>query len=103
MILGESVEKVMCKLMQQNLIKVNDHLNYQEPSFETPWYIDKYLCEFHKIKGHTTNNCMRLKHLIQDLTNKGEVDVEHQTMIKAMTKERNKITTMQNTRMGTHF
>lgn len=67
----------MHRLVQQNLIKVNDHPNYEELSFKTPWYNEKDLCEFHKIKGHTPNNCMRLKHIIQDLIEKEEVDVEH--------------------------
>jgi hypothetical protein len=34
-------------------------------------------CKSHKFKGHTMKNCMRLKHIMQDLIDKGQVDVKH--------------------------
>lgn len=67
----------MHKLVNKNLSKINDKENYKEPNFKPPWYNENDQCEFHKIKGHTTNNCMRLKNIVQDLIKKGEVDIEH--------------------------
>lgn len=66
----------MHKLVQRNLIKINDRPNYEEPNFKPPWYNENDKSEFHKIKGHTTNNYMRLKNIVEDLIENGEVDVE---------------------------
>lgn len=67
----------MCKIIQMNPIKLSDRTNYEEPNFKPLWYNENNQCEFHKIKGHTTNNCMRLKNIEQDLIEKGEVEIEH--------------------------
>lgn len=72
----------MHKLVQKNLITINDRENYEEPNFKPPWYNKNDKCEFHKIKGHTTNNCMRLKNIVQDLIKKGELDIEPHPGIK---------------------
>ena len=32
-------------------------------------------CEFHMAKGHTTDNCITLRHAIQDLLEKGKITI----------------------------
>lgn len=59
----------MQQLVQANLITLPIYKKLQEPQVKLPWYNEKHLFDFHKIKGHTTPNCMRLKNLIQDLIN----------------------------------
>lgn len=75
--LGEPLEVIMHKLFQTNLIKLPDKTTYDEPNCKPPSYNENDQCKFHKIKGYMTNNCMRLKNIIQDLIEKGKVDIEH--------------------------
>lgn len=74
--LGESIESVMKKMVKKNLIKIPTYENYQEPQVKPPWYNENHLCDFRKIKGHTTANCMRLKNIIQDLIDEKIINVE---------------------------
>lgn len=75
--LGETLEVIMHNLFKKILIKINDSLTYGDTSFKTQWYNEKDLSKFYKNKGYTTNNYMRLKNIVQDLVEKGEVDIEH--------------------------
>lgn len=40
------------------------------------WYRENEYCEFHKIKGHSTNRCLKLKNYIQDLIDRGDIELE---------------------------
>lgn len=66
----------MKKLIKKNLIKITTYENYQEPQVKPPWYDENHLCDFQKIKGHTTTSCMRLKNLIQYLIDDKIINVE---------------------------
>ena len=37
------------------------------------WFRENEYCDFHQSKGHYTNHCVRLKHEIQDLIDRGAV------------------------------
>lgn len=39
------------------------------------WYNENEYCEYHRIKGHDTRKCMKLKIYIQDLIDRGEIEV----------------------------
>lgn len=69
-------EVIMKKLLNENLIKIPTYENYQEPDVKPPWYNKNQLCDFHKIKGHTMNSCMRLKNTVQDLIDQRIINVE---------------------------
>lgn len=51
--------------------------NY-EPSVKPPSWNEAYFCDYHRCRGHRTNNCQALKHAIQDLIDKGIIIVEGQ-------------------------
>jgi hypothetical protein len=57
----------MQNLIQASLITLPTYENYREPQVKPSWYNENHLCDFHKIKGHTTVGCMKLKNIIQDL------------------------------------
>lgn len=40
------------------------------------WWNDDEYCELHKSKGHKTGNCHRLKNIIQDLIDRGDIEIE---------------------------
>lgn len=72
----EPIETIMKKLVESNLITLLNFENYQEPQEKPSWYNECDLCDFHKIKGHKTTNCMKLKNIIQDLIEKDTIFVE---------------------------
>lgn len=39
-------------------------------------YTEDEYCDYHHIKGHATRKFMQLKHYIQDLKDKGEIEIE---------------------------
>lgn len=49
--------------------------NY-EPQVKPPWWRDNEHCEFHQGKGHKMSNCHRLKDLVQDLIDRGEIQIK---------------------------
>lgn len=51
-----------------------------EPQVKPPWWNDTHHCEYHRRKGHRSNDCLRLKNLVQDLLDKGDITVDgHKT------------------------
>ena len=40
------------------------------------WYRENDYCEFHKIKGHSTNRYSKLKNYVQDLIDRGDIELE---------------------------
>lgn len=66
----------MKKLVDSNLIMIPNFKDYQEPQNKLPWYNEKDLCDFQKIKGHKTSNYMRLKNIIQDLIESEDISIE---------------------------
>lgn len=51
-----------------------------EPQVKPPWWNESHYCDYHRNKGHNTNNCMRLKNIVQDMIDKGDIMVDdHKT------------------------
>lgn len=63
------------QLVSQNLVTLPKTSNY-EPQVKPSWWRDTEHCDFHQGKGHKTSNCHRLKDLIQDLIDRGEIEIE---------------------------
>jgi len=64
----------------QKLVQVGDNILPDVPPndklvFKAPWYKENEYCEYHKVKGHKTNGCMHLKHVIQDCINQGLIKI----------------------------
>ncbi|WP_197054046.1 hypothetical protein, partial [[Clostridium] innocuum] len=43
---------------------------------KSDWYKEHEYCDYHRVKGHTTLKCMRLKNYIQDLIDSKEIQVD---------------------------
>ena len=63
--LGKPLSKVLEKLLKQGLLKPLEPKPLPNPP---PPYLDmNRYCHFHQQHGHDTDNCVRLRHEIQDL------------------------------------
>jgi len=49
---------------------------FDENQSKPACYRENEYCKFHKIKRHSTNHCMRLKNYIQDLIDRGDIELE---------------------------
>lgn len=61
--------------MAKNVITLLHQRNFK-PSVKLPSWNDAYYCEYHRCKGHRTNNFQALKNAIQYLIDKDIVTIE---------------------------
>ena len=54
--LGESLESALRKLITRKLITLPEVRDY-EPTVKPSWWRDEDYCEYHRGKGHNTNDC----------------------------------------------
>lgn len=73
--MGEPLESAFRKLLANKIIAIPDNPPY-EPKVKPNWWIDDEYCEFHMSKGHKTRNCHQLKNIIQDLIDRGDIEIE---------------------------
>lgn len=73
--LGEPLENALRTLVANKIITLPDLRPY-EPQVKLNWWNDSHHCEYHRNKGHKTNECMKLKHLVQDLIDDGTIKIE---------------------------
>lgn len=77
--IGEPLESALKTLLANKLIVLPEARSY-EPPVKPNWWNDNHFCNYHQNKGHQTNDCQRLKHLIQDLIDNGTITVDsHKT------------------------
>lgn len=69
--LKESYESAFKTLLANNLIILPDNSWPYDLEIKPKWWRETEYCDFHRNKGHNTNNCMKLKHEIQDLIDAG--------------------------------
>lgn len=62
----------MRELIANELITLPKARNWK-PKVKPSWWNDVDYCNFHKNKGHKTNDCIQLKHLVQDLIDSKKV------------------------------
>ena len=74
--LGESLEVIFHRLVVTNMVVYPQTKPFDENLLKPTWYRENKYCEFHKAKGHSTNRCMRLKNYIQDLIDRGDIELE---------------------------
>ena len=65
------LSKVFERLEKQGLLKPEPSIN--PPNTNSSNYNPNVYCYFHQIKGHHTDDCLRLKHEIQDLIDAGKI------------------------------
>ncbi|KAK9993333.1 hypothetical protein SO802_023036 [Lithocarpus litseifolius] len=69
--LGMSLAQAYENLSSKGFIKLLDPTPMPNPIHHT-WNLNEY-CHFHQKSGHKTDNCLRLKHEIQDLIDNGTI------------------------------
>ena len=77
--LGEPLDVIFEKLVKENLIKFPPTQQIDPGQSKAAWYRDNEYCKFHRVKGHTTLRCMKLKDYVQDLIDQKEITVDAQT------------------------
>lgn len=55
---------------------------FNENQPKSKWYRENEYCKYHRIKGHDTKKCIKLKVFIQNLVDDGEIEVEGGTPSK---------------------
>lgn len=65
-------------MVANKLITIPDNPPY-EPKVKPAWWNNDEYCEYHKSKGHTIGICHKLKNVIQDIINKGDIEVDGHT------------------------
>ncbi|XP_077249836.1 uncharacterized protein LOC143889487 [Tasmannia lanceolata] len=68
------ITMILKRLMKDRKIRLSDIKPPPTP-LPTFWKMDQY-CEYHKGQGHPTENCLALKHAIQNMIDKDELAVE---------------------------
>lgn len=76
--LGESQESALRKLLANNEISLPPTSDY-EPIVKPPYWKDTDYCEYHRGRGHTTNNCICLKNIIQDILDQNQGGTQQHT------------------------
>lgn len=74
--MGEPLENALRTLISNKIITLPEARPY-EPQVNPSWWNDTHHCEYHKNKGNKKNECMRLKHVIQDLIDDGVIKVDN--------------------------
>lgn len=65
--MGEPIETMLKKLIQSNVITLQEPKAYDLGQFKPSWWDENALCDYHRSKGHKTSSCKQLRNLIQDL------------------------------------
>ena len=65
------LSKIFDRLENEGLIKPEPAKSQPNPN--APNYHPNTFCRFHQVHGHSIDNCIRLKHCIQDLVDEGKI------------------------------
>ena len=69
----EPYEVVLKTLITNKLVTLPDNSRPYDPPIRSPWWREDHTCSYHRSKGHNTENCFKLKDVIQDLIEAGKV------------------------------
>ena len=72
----EPLEAIFQNLVDHNLMVFPNTHPFDENQPKAKWYRENEYCKYHRIKGHDTNKCIKLKVFIQNLVDDGEIEVE---------------------------
>lgn len=73
--LVEPIEAMFQKLVLVGVVVFLITLPFDPNQPKPRWYNENEYCEYHRIKGHDTRKCMKLKIYIQDLIDRGEIEI----------------------------
>ena len=74
--MGEPLDQIFFRLAKANMITYPPIPQKDDNTPKSDWYKEHEYCDYHRVKGHTTLKCMRLKHYIQDLIDHKEIQVD---------------------------
>lgn len=74
--LGDSYGDVFKILISNNLVHPQDPTKHYITHIKPHWWDEKDFYKFHNGIGHTIENCWKLKHIIQDLIENGNLKVD---------------------------
>ncbi len=72
----EPYEVVLKTLIANKLVTLPDNSRPYDPPVRPPWWREDHTCSYHRSKGHNTENCFKLKDVIQDLIEAGKVVID---------------------------
>lgn len=76
--IGEPFESALKTLLANKLITLPEVRDF-EAMVKPAWWNDNHFCKYHQSKGHQTNYCQYLKHVIQDLIDNKVITVDGHT------------------------
>lgn len=76
--LGEPLESAFKKLVAKKIITIPNNPPH-EPRVKPNWWNDDEYYEYHKSKGHKIGNFNKLRNIIQDLIDRGDIEVDGHT------------------------
>ena len=74
--MAKSYEIVLKTLIANNLITLLNNSQPYDPPVKPSWWREDHVCSHHKSKGHSTENCFKLKDVIQDLIDECKVSTD---------------------------
>jgi len=74
--LHESLHDVLKKILDHNIITLPEIRPDEMQNKNGKWYRENEFCNYHRQRGHDTNKCHSLKHVVQDLIDEGKLQVE---------------------------
>ena len=74
--LRDSYEIILKTLLAHGIITLPNNSRPYDPAVKPPWWRDDDYCNYHRNKGHTTDNFFKLKDIIQDLIKDGKIGVD---------------------------
>ena len=72
----EPYDVLLKTLVANKLLALPDNSRPYNPLVKPDWWKDDHFCNYHRSKGHNTDNCFKLKDAIQDLIDGGMVLID---------------------------
>lgn len=62
--MGEPLDVILKHMEQHNMVVYPQTILFDESKPKPSWYEENEYYAYHYVKGHATNKCMKLKHLV---------------------------------------
>ncbi|KAH9293749.1 hypothetical protein KI387_041050, partial [Taxus chinensis] len=78
--LGETYGVILEKLLKAGAITlppVKPHSGFDSTRAIPSWYKENDFCNFHRVKGHSHENCKMLKNIVQEMVDAGDITLDN--------------------------